>query len=67
VFGKRILGPVIPNVSRVRNMYIRTVTMKVEKEYSNAAVKKEIHNIIENFRKTLKNRQLLIQIDVDPF
>jgi len=67
VFGKRILGPVIPAVSRVRNLYIRNVTMKVEKDYSNVAVKNEIHKIIENFRKTPKNRQLFIQVDVDPF
>jgi primosomal protein N' (replication factor Y) len=67
VFGKRVLGPVIPPVSRIRNYYIRTLMMKVEKDLANNKIKDEIHLITDNFRKDSKNRQLIIQVDVDPY
>jgi primosomal protein N' (replication factor Y) (superfamily II helicase) len=66
VFGKRVLGPVIPSVSRVRNYYIRTLLMKIEKDLSNKKIKEEIHRVTEDFRKDAKHRQLIIQVDVDP-
>lgn len=67
MFGKRILGPVMPPVSRIRNYHLRTILLKVEKGISNRKLKTAIHDVTEGFRELQENRQLLIQIDVDPY
>jgi primosomal protein N' (replication factor Y) len=67
VFGNRMLGPVIPSVSRIRNYHLRTILLKVEKGLSNRKLKSAIHEVTEEYRKDQEHRQLLIQIDVDPY
>lgn len=66
VFGKRVLGPVVPAVSRVRNYYIQNVLIKVEKGLSNQKVKQMITRVTDRFLSHPENRSLFIQIDVDP-
>ncbi len=67
VFGKRVLGPVIPMVSRIRNYYIRTLLLKMEKEMPNTRIKEEVHKIIDVFHNDPQGRKLLIHVDVDPY
>lgn len=66
VFGKRVLGPVAPNVSRIRNLYIRNVLIKVEKGLSDHKVKQMITSVTDRFLSHPENRSLIIHIDVDP-
>lgn len=65
-FGKRILGPTIPTVMRIRNYYLRTVLIKLEKTLSVADVKRKLTKSINDFKKIPDHHQLIVQIDVDP-
>ena len=65
-FGKRVLGPTIPTVMRVRNYYLRTVLLKLEKTLSVADVKRKLTKSISDFKKIPDHHQLIVQIDVDP-
>ena len=66
MFAKRVLGPTVPYVNRVRNMYQRHLMIKLEKAMSVSEVKKKLVDALTAFRKKPENRQLLLQIDVDP-
>ncbi|MEO8149787.1 MAG: primosomal protein N', partial [Bacteroidia bacterium] len=65
-FGKRILGPVTPNVSRINLYYIRSVLMKVEKEASIREAKKMMLKVFEGFYQTEEFQRVNIVLDVDP-
>ncbi|MGO3653597.1 MAG: replication restart helicase PriA [Sphingobacterium sp.] len=66
--GARVLGPEPPLISRVRNYFIQTITLKIErKETSIVKVKELIRQAIVHFELDKKNRGVRIQIDVDPY
>ena len=66
MFANRVLGPTIPYVNRVRNFYLRQLMIKLEKTISVNEVKKSLQTALEEFKKRPENRQLIIQVDVDP-
>ena len=66
VFGNRVLGPTMPTVIRVRNLFLRNVLIKLEKQLSVAEVKRNLALAIDKFKANPINRRLIIQIDVDP-
>ncbi len=66
VFGKRLLGPVTPAVSKVKNYYLRTMMLKIERDLSVTKIKKMLGNAMDHFKANPENRSLLIQVDVDP-
>lgn len=67
VFGKRVLGPEAPMVSRVQNMYIRQMVIKVESFASMAKVKAILRNIQEQMLATdSRMRAVRLYYDVDP-
>ena len=66
--GDRILGPEEPLVSRIRNYYIRTVYVKVERNgISIVKVKEVLKSLLLNFEASKLNKGVLVQIDVDPY
>ncbi|MFM7015549.1 MAG: primosomal protein N' [Bacteroidota bacterium] len=65
-FGKRVLGPNQPSINRIRNYFIRTILLKVEKSLNATEVKKMMGDVIHSFKTNSKVQQLIIQIDVDP-
>ena len=65
VFGKRVLGPEYPMVSRIRNLYIKQVMIKLERESNLATRKMEISAIIRRFLSLPENKQVRIHVDVD--
>ncbi|HEY0667654.1 MAG TPA: primosomal protein N' [Sphingobacteriaceae bacterium] len=67
-FGERILGPETPLVGRVRNYYIKTILIKVEKEgVSINKIKTALSSILRAFEPDTNNKGIVIQIDVDPY
>lgn len=67
-FGNRVLGPEAPLVSRIRNYYIQTLLIKVEKEgVSVQKVKANLQEIIRKFEAEPMAKGSIIQIDVDPY
>jgi primosomal protein N' len=51
---------------RIRNYYLRTVLIKLEKTLSVADVKRKLTKSINDFKKIPDHHQLIVQIDVDP-
>lgn len=66
VFGNRVMGPTIPHASRVRNLYIRTILLKLEKTLSVGEVKDRLSLAVNEFLKPEDHRRMIVQIDVDP-
>ena len=66
--GKRVLGPAIPGISRIKNMYIRTITIKFEKEPKMMHFVKQLV-LISKVELTEKDgiKGVRINLDVDPY
>lgn len=66
--GKRVLGPEEPLVSRIRNFYIRTIYIKVERNgISIARVKAFLKDTLLNMEANKSNKGVFVQVDVDPY
>ena len=64
----RVLGPEPPLVARVRNKYIQTITLKIERTgISITKVKDLIRETLIGFELDKKNAGVQVQIDVDPY
>lgn len=67
-FADRILGPEAPLISRIRNYYIQTILIKVEREgVSVQKIKDALRDILVNFDADTANKGVYIQVDVDPY
>ena len=67
-FADRILGPEAPLISRIRNYYIQTILIKVEKEgVSVQKIKDALRDILTTFDADPANKGVYIQTDVDPY
>lgn len=66
-FGKRVLGPEYPLVSRIRNLYLKNILIKLEKTQGLNARKEEMITIIEDFHSKPGHKPVTVIIDVDPF
>jgi len=64
--GKRIIGPEYPIVPRIKNLYLKQILIKIEREVSVAAIKTEILMQKEIFQKKGEFRSVRLIIDVDP-
>jgi len=65
-FNKRVLGPEFPLVSRIRNLYHKTILLKIEREASVVQAKKIVADIITQFKSNPDYKSVRIQMDVDP-
>jgi primosomal protein N' (replication factor Y) len=66
IFKERILGPEFPLVARINNLFLKKITIKIEKEYSQKQVKEKIQSLIDEFYVSPANKSVRISIDVDP-
>ncbi len=64
--GSRILGPHIPLVSRIRNLYYRNIIVKIERKASSTEAKRVIKDCINDFYKDRSFLSVQILADVDP-
>lgn len=66
--GERVLGPEPPLVGRVRNYFIQTINLKIERgNVSIAKVKELIRHALLQFVMDKNNRSVRVSIDVDPY
>src|SRR5690606_8728661 len=66
--GSRVLGPEPPMISRIRNHFIQTVTLKIERNnVSITRVKELINQAITQFGMEKQYKGARISIDVDPY
>lgn len=66
VFKERVLGPEYPAISRISNMYLKQIVIKVEREASHKKVKERISELVDAFYSVPANKSVRIVIDVDP-
>ena len=67
-FSDRVIGPEFPLVNRIRNYYIKTITLKIEKEgISIVKVKTVLKEAILQFQTEKISKGSLIRVDVDPY
>jgi primosomal protein N' (replication factor Y) len=67
IFGKRVLGPESPVISRVQLWYIKTILIKIEREKPPVKAKQLITETIERLEKEKGASSLRIAVDVDPY
>lgn len=67
IFGNRILGPEYPIIKRINNLYLKQITIKIERELSPKKIKAKIHEIIDDFYSKVPFKSIRINIDVDPY
>ncbi len=66
-FGNRVIGPEFPLINRIRNYYIKTIILKIEKEgTSMVRVKNILKETILQFQTEKISKGNLLRIDVDP-
>lgn len=66
VFGSRILGPIDPAVSRIQNLFIKQIILKIENEASQAKAKEILQSISNQILADSKFKSVRIGLDVDP-
>lgn len=67
-FGSRVLGPEIPLIGRIRNYYIQTLLVKVERDGTSLSkVKQAIAQVLLLFETNKANKGAFVHIDVDPY
>lgn len=64
--GSRVLGPVIPPVTRVQTLSVRKILLKIEITASVDSVRKIITDTHAEMQRYLPFKQLLVHYDVDP-
>lgn len=65
-FGKRVLGPEFPAIARIRNLYLKNILIKIEREASSNQAKNIIHSLIDEFYTHSEFKSVKIFADVDP-
>ncbi len=66
VFTHRCSRVIIPQISRVQNMHMRTILLKIEANASYAKAKELLQQQIDYLRTTPNGKAAYIYIDVDP-
>jgi len=64
--GNRILGPEYPLIARVKNLYIKRILIKLERNENLNNNKEQILEMLGTFRSLPIYKSIRIQIDVDP-
>jgi len=62
----RIMGPEYPLISRIRNLHLKRILLKTDKEKSVARVKDVIRTCIRDLRLNDDFKAVVISVDVDP-
>jgi primosomal protein N' (replication factor Y) len=66
VFKERVIGPEYPIVQKIRNKYLKTIKIKIEKEAPDLKVKQKIKEIMDTFYSGSAHKKTRVVIDVDP-
>jgi primosomal protein N' (replication factor Y) len=64
-FGDNVLGPEFPAISRIRNLYLKNILLKIPKQQSLGKTKDVIERVKASFLSISAYRSVRIIIDVD--
>jgi primosomal protein N' (replication factor Y) (superfamily II helicase) len=67
IFKDDVLGPEYPMISRIKNLFIKQIMIKFNRNLSSGKVKEHLAAIRYDFERTLEFRAIMLQIDVDPY
>ncbi len=65
-FGKRLLGPEYPAINRIKQLYMKQMWLKLEREISVTNAKQQMQQILDEVKSRTGNKSIQIIIDVDP-
>lgn len=66
IFKERILGPDLPPVARVKQLYIRKIMLKIESSLSQYKVNETLQAIQKAFTADARYRSMIMYYDIDP-
>lgn len=66
IFGGRVLGPEAPAVSRIQQLYIRQIVLKMETGASMPKVKQILRSVYEHSLSDPRMKSAIVYYDVDP-
>lgn len=66
LFKERVLGPEYPVVRRIQNMYLKRITLKIERSANDKKVKVRLQEMIDSFYASPANKSVRVIVNVDP-
>jgi primosomal protein N' (replication factor Y) len=66
MLGSRIIGPHMPLIARIKNLWLRRILIKIERNASPGKVKQILRDQMSGFYTEKKNHSIYIVTDVDP-
>jgi len=66
VFKERVLGPEYPVVRRIHNLYLKRITLKIERSANDKKVKSKLQEMIDQFYARPANKSVRVVVNVDP-
>lgn len=66
IFDERILGPDLPPVARVKQLYIRKIVLKVENSLSQYKINELLLNLQKAYLSQPRYRSITMYYDIDP-
>ncbi len=65
-FKERVLGPEFPIVKRINNLFLKKITLKIERDANDKKVKERVQKIVDDFYSVPFNKSIRIVLNVDP-
>jgi primosomal protein N' (replication factor Y) len=66
VFADRVYGPDKPVITRIQNLYILKVVLKIEQEISTEQVREILKKVSDHLLSKPEYKSVFLQLDVDP-
>ena len=66
IFDNRILGPDLPPVARIKQLYIRKIVLKVENGLSQYKINEVLQNIQQVYCQMPRYKAVSMYYDIDP-
>jgi len=66
VFGNRVYGPDKPVITRIQNLHIKKIVLKIEQEASFEKAKQLLNEVSNHTLANAAFKSVFIQVDVDP-
>ncbi len=65
-FGNLVYGPEYPMVSRIKNMYIKQIMLKIPRNRQQTLQKEQLKQVLADYNKYTHLKSVRIYLDVDP-
>ncbi|HKJ05937.1 MAG TPA: helicase-related protein, partial [Flavobacteriaceae bacterium] len=67
LFKSQVLGPTTPAISRIRNLYLRNIILKIPQNQSLKQTKNQLQKILNAFQAIKEFRSVRLIVDVDSY